>query len=422
MKSIRLFRLGMALASLLILLFVSGLAQGDAPVATQASHGWVRVTKGFGTPSNSMISALTVDPVTNYLYAGTANWVSGASVWRYKTGGAWQKIAGPTVSGGAISTVNNPAITAMIMFQNNLYVGTAWSALPTGQWHYRVSRWNGTIWETVLESGYPVHGYTTFEIFQDNLYVGVVGGMLPGNTTPTTGASIWMSASGDANSWAAVPIVDVYNVNSFGITGLKTFTIAGTDALFAAVANKVDGVQVWKYDGTTWTTVINNGFGGGASSWDSGGFTVYNNMLYLGVRNDVTGGKLYRTSDGAAWIPVTSNGFGRANNVKIEGTIAYEGSLYALTYNISPLTGTVANGMEIWVSVDGINNWTPDKVGGFHSIYNTNSLWTSAQTVYDGYLYIGTSNNQMDANYQLNNGGELWRTANTLIYIPILRR
>lgn len=397
---------------LAVLMVTIGGAQASNMADLTTRYVWKRVTNGFDTPSNMSISSLA--EFNGYLYAGTINWTLGGSIWRWKTGDAnWTQVAAP----GTVSKTSNPAITDLIVFNGKLYAGTSWSGLGDPNWRHQVWRsGDGLVWQLVLDNGqYPVNGYTTFAIYNSELYVGAST-----YYAANVGASILKTDTGDTNDWQAVVTGGNGNIHSFGVTGMREFN----GSLYAAVVNDVQGVQVWRYNGTTWLTPVNNGFGEGAANRDAGGFGVFNNKLYLGARNDTEGGKLYSSPDGINWTPVVENGFGTPTNfrgnVKIEGTFVDDGVLYALTYNEKNYLPF--RGFEMWGSTDGVN-FQLVRAGGFNSIYNTNSLWTSAQVVYGGELYIGTSNKQQTSgNYT--NGGELWKRtlATQAMFLPIGRK
>lgn len=396
-----------------------GLVNGSGAIPAQAAasipRGWAHVIfPGFGLPTNVSISSLAV--YNNQLYAGTINWTYGGGIWRTSDGIKWEVVAAP----GTISTVNNPAIISMFVFNGKLYAGTAWSSQPTAS--YIVWRYDGANWQQVLNLGLPVNGFSTFEVFNNELYVGAFK-----TVESHLGADIYKSPTGDAGSWVPVMTNGNGNANSFSITSLKAFG----GFLYAAMGNEVDGVQVLRSNnGTTWTAVVNNGFTGGCGTtvkvlcnWDAGGFSVFNNNLYLGARNEIPeqwsipssqGGVLYRTADGTTWTPVTTNGFGNVQNTKIEGTVTYNNVLYALTFNATAWENP-ATGLQIWSSADGVN-FIPVRADGLGGKYNTNSLWTNAQAVFNGRLYIGTSNKDP------NHGGELYMNVDNQIFLPLAKR
>jgi hypothetical protein len=114
--------------------------------------------------------------------------------------------------------------------------------------------------------------------------------------------------------------------------------------------------------------------------------------MYLGIRNESTGGQIWRTRDGWQWEPVVGDGFGDPANIKIESLLAHEGSLFAVTFNEQ-------TGVQVWRSTDGIS-WELDSANGFGHPNNSSSLWNNAILEYRGRILIGTWNNF--------DGGELW--------------
>ena len=396
------FRFGLIFACLSLLGLPVLAAQSAAPVLAVTFHNWKLMNQGgFGNVNNISVSALEV--YNNQLYAGAYDWSSqpgtGGTVWRYVAASTWDQVPTPPSPDGSTPGFTTPfsyAILGMRTFNGYLYVTTGWGGHVGRVWRY-----DGTTWEKVLEVGdpEPVYGFTSLAVFNNQLYVGA--SLL---NTDTPGTRIYRSSTGDLNSWQLVVSDGNGNPGSFTITGMQVF---GT-SLYAAVSNYHDGVQVWKTDSGdpgTWNTMIGNGFGYGNHDTDPGGFAVFNNELYLGFRDmdpaDLTlstGGKIFKT-DGATWSPVVTDGFGNVNNQKVEGMSVFQNVLYAFTSN--PVTG-----MEIWMTTDG-KTWSNDMTGGFGNHYNKNTLWSSAQAIYNSQLFVGTSNYD-PVTHLSENGGEVW--------------
>jgi hypothetical protein len=404
MKSIR--QLMPAILFAILAAGLMALPAGSTGMTAFPARGWVQANdSGFGDTRS--ISVSTLHEYKGQLYAGTYNWTVGGSVWRYSGGKNWQQVAMP----GVISSPLNPAITSMLVFQDHLYAATGWGTNLAQVW-----RFDGTTWVKVLEA--PLNGFTALAVFKDQIYVGASVGAESG-----IGAQILRSDSGDLNSWTTVVSAGNGDVTSYGITNLVVFN----SHVYAAVANDVKGVQVWRSDSgdlDTWSVVMGNGFGSSLNS-DPGSFTVYNDHLYLGVRNGpifITqpaqsgGGQLYRTQDGNTWTPVTLNGFGDPQNVKIEGMIAHQQVLYAFTSN--PF-----HGMEVWASEDSGATWKLNHGGGFSSPYNRNTLWNSALVVFEDTLFVGTSNYDPET-YQPREGGQVWQQIplNHSVYLPAISK
>jgi hypothetical protein len=101
------------------------------------------------------------------------------------------------------------------------------------------------------------------------------------------------------------------------------------------------------------------------------------------TRNDVTGGQLWRTTNGMERQQVVRDGFGDSNRVKIESSVVYNGALYAAANN--PVTS-----VERWRSTDDVN-WAQINADGFGESGIFVSLWSNGTTVFHGNLLIGPS-------------------------------
>jgi len=68
---------------------------------------------------------------------------------------------------------------------------------------------------------------------------------------------------------------------------------------------------------------------------------VFKGSLYVGTLNWVTGGEVWRTSDGTNWTQVNIDGFGDPNNTETYPAASFDGNLYVGTIN-------EVTGGEIW--------------------------------------------------------------------------
>jgi hypothetical protein len=150
-------------------------------------------------------------------------------------------------------------------------------------------------------------------------------------------------------------------------------------------------IQVWRSaNGSDWTAVTLDGFGD-ESNASTGGFAQFRGYLYLGTRNETTGGQIWRTQDGLNWELVVSDGFGDTSNIKVESLLVHEGYLYAATFNWL--------GLQIWRSAEG-TSWEQVVADGFGDSNNNATLWNNATAVYKANILIGT--------WSTATGGELW--------------
>ena len=143
-----------------------------------------------------------------------------------------------------------------------------------------------------------------------------------------------------------------------------------------------------------WTQVNTSGFGD-VNNTQAGNTIVFNNCLYVGTDNTVTGTQI-RRYDGTSWVQVNTNGFGTANNRYTRGVAVFNGYLYVATENNS--TGT-----QVWrTQATGgppYTDWTQVNVSGFAG---TGNISARQLIVYNGYLYAMTQNNST--------GPQVWRT------------
>jgi len=223
-----------------------------------------------------------------------------------------------------------------------------------------------------------------FAVFDGELYVGVrndTGGANDNDTENMTGAQVWRYDGG--TTWTQVNEDGFGNAPSGYNRSVESMAIFDGN-LYAGTWNDDDGAQVWRYDGgTTWTQVNDDGFG----NMPSGGFsvalsmTIFDDELYVGTRNDNTGTEVWRYDGGTTWTQVNENGFGNTSNQAIWSLVEYDGSLYAGTMNMP-------QGGQVW-RYDGGTTWTQVNESGFGNIKN--GMITS-MAVLDGQLCVGTDN------------------------------
>ncbi len=181
--------------------------------------------------------------------------------------------------------------------------------------------------------------------------------------------------------------------------------------LFAGTYNP-SGCRVWSWDGLTWRQEVG---GGAAGTPTAPGFgdpksnnvssvAVYSGRLFMGIRNPVSGCRVW-SWDGESWRQEVGGGeagtpaapgFGDPHNTDVTSMAVFEGRLYAGTLN--------SGGCEVW-SFDG-DAWEPVSRGGFGDAEN---LGASAMAEYYGSLYVGTYNNDYNSGCQVwSYDGERW--------------
>lgn len=242
------------------------------------------VENGFGNLANGGVHRLL--EFDGYLYASTSNVETGTEIWRSNSGdtGSWIKV----VDGGN-GDASNYQINTFEVFNGYLYTGT--ENTNDGAEIWRTS--NGTTWEQVNLNGFGdsanVH-IGSIVVFIDMLYA---------STQNWNGAEIWRSANGI--NWTKVIDGGLGDPNNYKIESLYVFE----DHLFAVANNDTTGVNVWKSaDGAAFEQINLGGFGDSNNTgtlWNTATFD-FNDQLYIGTRNDVNGGELWRYEPSASYI------------------------------------------------------------------------------------------------------------------------
>jgi len=200
------------------------------------------------------------------------------------------------------------------------------------------------------------------------------GGAYQGDGTECTAAENWTQV----------------NVDGFGDANNEAVLFAEYDnVLYVGTANLVTGLEVWRYDGMTWAQVCTHGFGDANNIWPTGQ-AVYNNSLYMVAENEVTGCEVWQY-DGITWSQVNSDGFGDARNT-LATLEVYNDFLYAATGNLN-------TGCEVW-QYDG-TAWTQVNTDGFGEVINEDAY----QEVYANFLHVAVDNG-CDP---ISGGTQVWR-------------
>lgn len=341
---------------------------------------WQQVNPdGFGDPLTVGVTALEV--FDGQVYAGASNWTVGGQVWRWQNDGQWAPVSEPGFGSGALI----PAVLDLFIFQGRLYAGVGWGDAPGAPGQVWRSQ-NGQDWRRVTTDGFgdsDNNAITSFTIFKGMLYAGT--------GTTSAGAQIWRSRNGNRDNWTRVGIDE--SARPGNVTGFAVYK----NVLYAAIEpaeGSVGTIQVWRSrNGSNWEPVTLDGFGDERNQ-STGGFAQFGGYLYLGTRNDVTGGQIWRSRDGLNWELAVGDGFGDPANIKIESLLRHDDRLYAATFN-------ELSGLQVWRSANG-TTWRQVSTNGFGDSNNFATLWNNATAVRQGRILFGTWN---DAT-----GGELWRS------------
>jgi len=349
---------------------------------------------GFGDPNNAEVTRLT--RFGRYLYAGTANDISGAEMWRSANGTDWSQ-----VNTDGFGSASNTRAYGTGAFGGYLYVGTQNTAAGAQIW--RCATCDGLDWTQVVDGGFgdpnnQAVGGPSIVVFADTLYAPV--------DNPVTGAEVWRSSTGDPGSWTqcnADGFSDDKNSHLFALIAFDGYLYAATAQWAAHGTDTHTGVEVWRTsDGTTWNQVNTDGFG----DRDNFGWLAetYGGHLYVSCSNLNKAGQIWRCArcDGTDWARVVNDGFGDINN-RAASMLAFHGRLYAFTWN--DLTGA-----EVWQTANG-TDWGQVNVDGFGD--PNNGLVYGAAAFHE-HLYVGTADRGTD-------GGAVWMMLDQ-VYLPSVLR
>ena len=342
-----------------------------------------------------------------------ARWRAGLSdgceLWKYNyANNVWTELIGPSQTSdepAGFGTTDNIAISGMVEFNGDLYVGT-WNTPDNG---CQIWRYDGSDWEQVIgpdavstygtdnSGGFDNEhnmGISCFKVFENSdedthLYAGTINL----NWGGTNGrCELWRTTNGE--DWDQ--IVDGGFID-FG---------AGSNAL---------NVYLWsleEFDGDLYAGTFNFPFGGGQ------GCQLYRSD----TGNDDDWDKI-TLLNGETSSPTFADGFGHGDNYGIREMVNWNGYLYVgvAADAMGGVLGGIPEAIEIW-RFDGTNNdygaWEcivgDDSDGsgtkwkdGFGDTYNKYP-WSMALA--DNKLWIGTSNVQWVfedfAGYT--NGCEVW--------------
>lgn len=362
--------------------------------ALGAPPGWTQTNiNGFGHPQTLGIVSLSA--IKGVLYASTSSWDgSGARrLMRSTDGSNWSEAIGSSAG-----SVYNAEFTQMAEFKSKLYVGTAnfnWEKQHTeGGELWRSD--DGLAWSTVITGGFDSvdnDSISHLTVFENYLYVATL------NYSATRGFDLWRSSTGDALDWTRVVTNGFGDSKNWLVPTLEIFN----NTLYAGTSNDLSGGELWRsQDGIHWAQVYLDGFGN-AKSDVVGSLEVFRGQLYAGLRNFDTGGEIWRSPDGDQWTKVVSGGLGNIKNARPYNLTSYAGHLY-VTF------GNQETGMEVWRSANG-TSWQQISANGWGDINNFFPVADQATTVFNGQLYVGTWNEA--------NGGELWRYTSDSVSLTI---
>ena len=308
------------------------------------------------------------------------------------TSADWAKVsqttAGTIASGGTSSI--DMARTSVV-YNGSLYIGT--SKAGGGAEIYRYD--GGSSWTKVSQAtaGTIASGGTSSIV--ETLAMTVYNGSLYIGTGKINGGEVYRYDGG--TTWTKVSQATAGTIASGGtanIDAMRSLVVYGGN-LYGAT-NETGSSEIYRYDGgTTWTKVSQAtagtyASGGTASIDESRGMIVYNNSLYA-VTSKANAAEVYRYDGDTTWTKVTQAtagtiaNGGTANIDKIQMPVVYNGKLYVSTNE----TGAA----EIY-RYDGGTNWTKVSQAAAGTIASGGTASIDAvrgMTVYSGSLYVASA-------------------------------
>jgi hypothetical protein len=331
---------------------------GELMMAAQANSSsydqtnWQQVsgtagTLGGGTANVASVSAMAV--FNGSLYAGTYNAAAAgaAEVYRYNSGTSWTLVSqsggtGQIRSGG---TTGIASVSAMTVFNGNLYVGT--SKMGAAE-VYRYD--GGTNW-TLISSTTPgtigtvtgINGVSAMGVYLGQLYIGTratTSGVGAARLMRWEGGNTWTSLNGTAGTFVTTNTVGVQAVTSIA---------AINGALYFGIYSPQGDADVLKWTGAATFLALNLASATGSYSINGSavtGFTqsivtVLNGNLIVGLTKPAGGDVVSSNQDiGETGI----NTFTRLNNIagqmtnggtssidSVSAMTVYNGMLYVAT-------------------------------------------------------------------------------------------
>jgi hypothetical protein len=256
-------------------------------------------------------------PFSNSLFIGTGSdsW-NGAEIWR-TNGVDWELVASEGF--GDV----NWGMNAFAVFSDTIVAAT--SNITTGIEVWGSPTGDFGSWEQLNSDGFGlgiVGQDSLMETYNDYLYF-CAG--LNGLAT--------LLRTDDLITWTPVFTDGLGNPNNTNVTALAEFK----GDFYIGLRNITDGGEVWRTsNGVDFSPVITGGLGD-VNNMRPYGLIVYEDYLYLVLNNPVDGAGIWRTSDGDSWIQVGFGGWGDSSNYfgdyNDKGATIYNNSLFFGTFN-----------------------------------------------------------------------------------------
>lgn len=385
---------------------IATLALFLCPAGALASDTWTQVNSdGFGLSGNREGNAFCV--FDNYLYVSVYNASTGFHLYRSTSGnlGTWDEV----VNNG-LGYVQCRAVDSMAVYEGRLYLGVRSDQYGARIW----SSTDGTTFDCVTNWG--LYSDVTDTSSENVCSMVVFNGRLYASTLDThttsgwgyVGAEIWRSttsAPADQDDWERVV------ADGFGISNTRyIFSMCVHNGyLYAGTYNPTSGATVWRSatgDAGDWTQVSNAGFDNGILYTRA--LASFGSHVYIAFGDKCEIWRAQNPTQQSDWAQVVADAT-VSNQLGFRSMVITEGTLYAGT------RGDPGYGCEVWRSDTGAaGEWTVSTAStGFDgSVANgrVEAMGFFEPTEGNGYVYAPT--------YNSSTGTELWRSSNFTGVLP----
>jgi len=288
-------------------------------------------------------------------------------------------------------------VTALEVFNGYLYAGTHNPIDPAllydGAQIFRSS--DGMTWTSVTQPGFgnshdiAPPAILDFVVFNNQLYA---------STGRGNASQIWRTSNGTI--WAPMDLTGFSDPDNVDVTALAVYN----NMIYAGVTNQVTGAQIWSSftgDNNSWTQVAPDLPGTAPASITGFAAFAFDGGLYAAIQVENTPVQIWR-SYGSAWEVIVNDGFGDANTLFAGGMTEFLGNLYVGA-------GNAVDGAQLWRTIDG-TTWEQIIAPGFG---DTNNQQVETVYVFQNQLYASVRNTVTGIEIWRSADGVLWEQANT---------
>jgi hypothetical protein len=255
---------------------------------------------GFTVPftSSGTQGAIFNDGSKDYVYFGASNFEYGGLVLRYNS--VFEEVNAPGFAAAGSSTPANATVASIASFKNAVYAAVA-STGPASTGGGKIFRSPTGVapWTQVFSTGtsgtVAEEAVTALAVFNNQLFAGT--------RNRTSGASVWSSVLGQSESGWTQASSGGFGLGTTAVS-VTTLKAVPSDALYAVTAATGTGKgHLWRStNGLAWTQAIDAGTTFSLNSNAITAFEYHNGYYYAGTGNSTTGAQVWRTQ-----TPLTAN-------------------------------------------------------------------------------------------------------------------